>query len=51
MYYICYTHPEKGDVFETVSGEDAMQQRVYEIARELDLDEADVHVFNQEDEV
>lgn len=51
LYFICYEHPEQGSIYETVSGEDAMQQRVYELTDGMDLDEDDIHVFDQADEL
>lgn len=51
MYYICYTHPLFGDVWETIDGEDAMQQRVDELCNMFQLDSDDVHVFNQDNEI
>lgn len=50
MYYICYFDGHK-DVFIVVYGEDAMQQKVYEICQKYDYDESEVHVFNAEDEL
>lgn len=51
-YFVCYEHPEHGPTYEMVSGEDAMQQRVYELETALDLDpDEDVHVFASTSEI
>lgn len=51
MYFICYEHPEKGRVYETVDGEDAMRRRVHDLTCDFDLDYDCIHVFRWEDEL
>ena len=52
MYYICYTDREcRKDVFETVDGYDAMQERVDQICREQNCDPEEIHVFSEDDEI
>ena len=50
MYYICYPG-EENDIYETVSGEDAMHQRVSELLDAYDMDPEDIHVFHEKDEI
>lgn len=51
MYFVCYEHPEQGSIYQTVSGEDAMQQLVHDLVCGLGLDNDDIHVFSQDDEL
>lgn len=50
-YYILYTDAEEIDRWELVSGEDAMQQRVDELCRNLDCEEEEIHVFADINEI
>ena len=50
MYYILY-EKNNANVWETVSGEDAMQLRVDELAKELNVDADEIIVFSADDEI
>lgn len=51
MYYILFTNRANINIWELVSGEDAMQQRVDEIVRTQGLDPDDVVVINADGEM
>ena len=46
-YYILYENLSGGSTWEIVSGEDAMQVRVNELVKELDVPASDIIVFDQ----
>lgn len=50
MYIICY-ELDGENIWEMVSGEDAMQIRVDELTKELDCEAEDIMVFDKETEL
>lgn len=50
MFIICYELGEE-NIWEMVSGEDAMQVRVCELMEELDCEAEDIMVFDKEMEL
>lgn len=47
VYYICYTHPEKGDIFERVSDYKTMKDRVDGLINQFNLDANSIHIFDE----
>ena len=51
MYVICYSDVNGEDVWEIVSGEDAMQIRVDELVNYLSCDVDDIMVFDMDSQL
>lgn len=51
MYYILYQDENGKNTWELVSGEDAMQVRVSELASEFGLADDDIVVFDADDQL
>lgn len=51
MYYLLYENTNGKNIWELVSGEDAMQVRVNELMNEFGLTEDDIIVFNADDQL
>ena len=51
MYYLLYVNENNHQVWEIISGEDAMQIRVDELINAFDLEEDDIIVFNSDDQL
>lgn len=52
MYVICYFDRKlKLNIWELISGEDAMQNRVSELCDDEGLEPDDIMVFNADDEI
>lgn len=51
MYYLLYIDHNDDQVWETVNGEDAMHQRVYELMNAYDYEEDEIIVFNADDQL
>ena len=49
-FILCYTNKNQEDVWEMVTGEDAMQVRVGDLADELGCDTDDIMCFDKNDQ-
>ena len=51
MWVICYTNENNVNEWELIDGEDAMQERVYDLSEKLNIDPEDILVFDTENAI